>query len=196
MAVLAAYGVVFATLQCLAAARFWQPLAQPPAPPKLDYFGLPESGIPMNASYRTRVQPQLLWRLEPSVLGLQHYADSAGLTRLLDHQFLLPLEQLRRGMTYRGSMARLRRLVHERLLPLHPDGSNPPVRTPLKIGVVGGSVCWGAGAADRNNDAWFHVLVNWMVGGGSMVDACPGCRIANAPQVDCNLPGDALDAPK
>ncbi|KAG1667238.1 hypothetical protein FOA52_009803 [Chlamydomonas sp. UWO 241] len=72
---------------------------------------------------------------------------------ILNYSFSIPEVQLRKGMVYTGSNARLRRVVRDLITG----------KRQVRIGVVGGSVTWGTGPSVRGVTDWFSIFSRYMV---------------------------------
>ncbi|GIL91193.1 hypothetical protein Vretimale_18816 [Volvox reticuliferus] len=104
---------------------------------------------------RTKVNEAKLWQRDTHQMAsveINKAAIGGVLAPLLSYKFLLPMPQLRAGLAYAGSRARLRRFVRDLI-----HGNKP-----LKIGALGGSVTWGQGASNRATTSWFSVVAHWL----------------------------------
>ncbi|GIL55251.1 hypothetical protein Vafri_10837 [Volvox africanus] len=108
-----------------------------------------------NEPERTRVRTELQWDWGHTYSGVA--IDSQPLNRLLSsilntYRFTLPVLQLERAISYRGSSSRLRHVVGRML-----NGDN------VQVGVIGGSISWGHGATKRGEKDWFSHFSKWLI---------------------------------
>jgi len=68
-----------------------------------------------------------------------------------DHAFTLPISVIDKGVVYKGSGYKLKRVIADLLR-----------GEPVHVGVIGGSVSWGHGASRRGHTDWFSLFVTWL----------------------------------
>lgn len=95
-------------------------------------------------------------RHDLSFVSVHNHKLSTLLGTILAHQFTIPEAQLHRSLVYTGSNHRLRRVVHDLMTG----------RRVVRIGAVGGSVCWGWKASAVGVTDWFSLFSNWIVSAG------------------------------
>jgi hypothetical protein len=74
------------------------------------------------------------------------------LRHIMQHDYVLPLEQLQKSLVYTGSNYRLRKVVHDLIL----------AKRPIKVGAIGGSITNGAKASKIGETDWFSLVGKYM----------------------------------
>jgi hypothetical protein len=74
------------------------------------------------------------------------------LRHIMQHDYILPLEQLQKSLVYTGSNYRLRKVVHDLIL----------ANRPIKVGAIGGSITNGAKASKIGETDWFSLVGSYM----------------------------------
>lgn len=74
------------------------------------------------------------------------------LRHIMQHDYVLPLEQLQKSLVYTGSNFRLRKVVHDLIL----------AKRPIKVGAIGGSITNGAKASKIGETDWFSLVGKYM----------------------------------